>query len=388
MRPFQQLAVLGITLAACGSALADAPQYSIIDLGVVGTLGPTEVSQAMGISANGQAFGRSFTIEGGATAFTWSADTGMVALPQLAGKTSAVALGANGQGTVVGVASITVSGLAPQAVVWQNGSVLALPNATGYSSSRAYAVNALGVIVGSQGGGTSERAAIYANGTASLIPLQANGGKMTTAYGISDSGLVVGVGEDPLDASRNVGLIYNMNTGSFLDIGGVTGANGAVINSISNSGYVAGSSSQGQGNPLPFVWTQAGGMQAIPLLANTGYGFSSGVNSSGWVVGADGGLYSNPFLFANGALYSVASLLPANSGWDFVANTASSAVGISDDGTIVGTAYHDGVAHAYEMVLTSAVPEPASYALMFAGLCVVGGIARRRSPSFNRSLNA
>ncbi len=367
------VAALSAALAA-PLAQAQAPTYTIIDLGAL----PGDVSQAFAISPNGNTIvGRSFMNV--ATPTSWNAAGQLTAMPELAGRANAVALGVNNAGVAVGTASTTISGTAPLPVMWQNGTATQLAMPGNFTVGRATAINNNGVAVGSVGGGTSQVAAVYGSSGSTLVPQLSDGsGWMVSAQGINDSGLVIGAGFDLNNQARNSALLYNLNTGTLTDLGGVAGKNGAIPFAISNGGQVVGASMQNQGDAVPFIWTAATGMVAIPLLAGTGYGSASGVNSSGWVVGSDGAQYSNPWLYANGSLYSIASLLPANSGWDFVANTAASATAISDNGTIVGTAYHDGVAHAYEMVLTSAVPEPGSYALLLAGLGVVGGVARRR----------
>ncbi|HEY1147405.1 MAG TPA: PEP-CTERM sorting domain-containing protein [Pseudoduganella sp.] len=51
--------------------------------------------------------------------------------------------------------------------------------------------------------------------------------------------------------------------------------------------------------------------------------------------------------------------------------------GFEDDVRILGDAY--GSADWYELAVTTAVPEPYSYAMLIAGLAVVGGVARRRT---------
>src|SRR5437773_3339987 len=56
--------------------------------------------------------------------------------------------------------------------------------------------------------------------------------------------------------------------------------------------------------------------------------------------------------------YRLADLIPPNSGWDLSMNTSSSALGISENGIIVGTGVHNGETHAYAMVPASTTPTP------------------------------
>ena len=61
--------------------------------------------------------------------------------------------------------------------------------------------------------------------------------------------------------------------------------------------------------------------------------------------------------------YRLADLLPSGSGCDLAANTSSSALGISDNGIIVGTGVYNGAIHAYAMVLVPQLPSIVGLAL-------------------------
>src|SRR5437764_6799301 len=131
--------------------------------------------------------------------------------------------------------------------------------------------------------------------------------------------------------------------------------NGRLAFGGSNTGYVVGSRMLNQGSGLPFIWSDQGGMLAIPLASGTSEGSARAVNSAGWVVGDDSSAFSIPFLYDGTTTYRIADLIPSNSGWDLAMNTSSSALGISEDGVIVGTGVHKGETHAYAMA-----PEPPS----------------------------
>ena len=79
-------------------------------------------------------------------------------------------------------------------------------------------------------------------------------------------------------------------------------------------------------------------------------GHCSGVNSSGCVVGIASSAFAIPFLYDGTNTYRLADLLPPGSGWDLSTNTSSSALGISENGTIVGTGVRNGETHAYAMI--------------------------------------
>ena len=105
---------------------------------------------------------------------------------------------------------------------------------------------------------------------------------------------------------------------------------------------------------MPFIWSDQGGMVAIPLATGTSEGSARAVNSAGWVVGNDSSAFAIPFLYDGTNTYRLADLIPPNSGWDLSMNTSSSADGISEDDVIVGTGVHNGETHAYAMVPVSA----------------------------------
>jgi uncharacterized membrane protein len=171
-----------------------------------------------------------------------------------------------------------------------------------------------------------------------------------TAFGVNNSGRVVGQGIDPTNAARNVGIVYDIGSNSAFEVGALNGANGALAFGVSNTGFVVGASMLNQGSGLPFIWSQAGGMAAIPLPAGTSQGSARAVNSNGWAVGTASSAFAIPFLYDGSATYRLADLIPAGTGWDLSTNTSSSALGISDGGIIVGTGVFNGQTHAYAMV--------------------------------------
>ena len=347
-----------------------APEYNIIDLGVLdpGDFG----SQGFRVSANGYATGRTLGVSN--QAFSWSQSGGTVGLPNLATHAYSAGNGVNNAGTVVGTASTTAFGSSPLPVIWQGGSVSQLPLPTGQTFGRANDVNSFEMAVGSVGSGISEYGVIYSGGGASIITTATGTGAFVrTAFSINDAGRVVGFGVDPSNAARNVGFVYDSATDTAFEVGALPGLNGALAFDVSEAGHVVGSSMLNQGSGLPFIWTDALGIDEIPLPAGTSQGSARGVNSAGWAVGTASSAYAIPFLYDGVMTYALADLLPAGSGWDLATNTSSSAMGISDDGVIVGTGVHNGDVRAYAMI---PVPEPGAA----VGLALLlPAVLRRRS---------
>jgi uncharacterized membrane protein len=333
--------------AGPNSGVPALPQYEIFDLGLVQ---PTDTaSQGFGVSPGGWAVGRSVRT-GGAQAFTWFVGTGTGGLPNLPGRDFCVANGANDNLTFVGTCASTLFGTSRLPVIW-HGKMSQLPLPAGETLGDANDVNSSGVAVGSVDSGSAQQAVIYNGATATVITqTTTNGCFFNTAFGINDSGRVVGTGIDPNNAARNVGMVYDVGQSSAFEVGALPGANGALAFGIGNGGHVVGSSMMNQGSGLPFIWTQAGGMVAIPLPAGTTQGSARGVNKTGRAVGTASSAFAIPFYYDGAVTYRLADLLPPGTGWDLSTNTSSSAMGISDGNVIVGTGVLNGAVHAYAMV--------------------------------------
>lgn len=324
------------------------PQYQIFEIGVVAT--GDSASQGFGVSTGGTAVGRSVRT-GGAQAFSWTAGTGIVGLPNLGGRAFCVSNGANNGGAIAGTCASTLFGTGRLPVLWQNGAVSQLPLPVNETLGDANDVNASGVVVGSTGSGSLQKAVYYSNGAATFISQTTSGGSFfVTAFGINDSGRIIGQGIDPSNAARNVGMVYDIGSSSAQEVGALDGANGALAFGISNTGYVVGASMLNQGSGLPFRWSQSAGMMAIPLPTGTTQGSARAVNSNGWAVGTASSAFAIPFLYDGTATHRLADLIPAGTGWDLSTNTSSSALGISDNGVIVGTGVLNGQVRAYAMV--------------------------------------
>ena len=324
------------------------PQSQIFDIGIVQT--GDSASQGFGVSTGGMAVGRSVRT-GGAQAFTWTQGGGITGLPNIAGRAFCVSNAANNTGIVVGTCATTLFGSSRLPVVWTNGAVAQLPLPAGETLGDANDVNASGTAIGSVNGGSLQRGVVYSGATATVITqTTSNGSFFVTAFGINDAGRVVGQGIDPNNAARNVGIVYDIGSGSAFEVGALPNANGALAFGVSNTGFVVGSSMMNQGSGLPFIWSQAGGIAAIPLPTGTTQGSARAVNSAGWAVGTASSAFAIPFLYDGTATYRLADLIPAGMGWDLSTNTSSSALGISDAGVIVGTGVYNGQTHAYAMV--------------------------------------
>lgn len=359
--------VAGVAMSFAGLALAQ-PEYLIVDMGRVSSA--DSVAQGLGISPGGVAVGRS--VGSSNSAFTWTESGGLAALGNLPGRVFNQANSANAVGQAVGTATSTLFGSSPLPVLW-NGTTptqLALP--AGEGAGRAWGINNAGVAVGSVGGGTTQFASVWQGGAQATITATTPGGAfMVEAFGVNTSNLVAGFGLDPLNAARNVGLVYDLNSNTMMEIPALPGRNGAIAFAISDGGFVTGSSSQNQASGPAFLWDAVNGSRELPLPTGTTTASGRGVNSAGWVVGNAGGQFSVPWLFDGVQTYRLQDLIDPASGWDLSMNTSSSALGISENGTIVGTGLLNGQLRAYAAIL---IPAPGSLAVLLGA----GVVASRR----------
>src|SRR3954447_25601369 len=241
MRALIPLSSIMVSLGVAATAMAD-PQYQIYDIGVV--LPTDTASQGFGVSAGGVAVGRSFRpSNAGTQAFSYTHNGGLVPLPNLSGRNFCVSNAANDNGIVVGTGATTAFGSARLPVIWTNGVVAQLPLPPGETLGDANDVNATGVAVGSYNAGSLQRAVIYSGGMATPITQTTPGGSFfLTAFGVNDSGRVVGQGIDPSNAARNVGIVYDIGSPAAFKVGALPGFNGALALGVGNGGHVVGSS--------------------------------------------------------------------------------------------------------------------------------------------------
>jgi len=239
------------------------------------------------------------------------------------------AYGINDSGQVVGTSG-------SRAVVYANGTVTDLGILPGGTSSIGLGINNSGQMAGYANTSGAERGFIYSD--SAMTPLGSLTGGTSNAYGINDSGQVVG---SSVASNGSLHAVLYSADGTPADLGTLGGA-ASHANAINNNGQIVGSASalvtyfDVYGNPysVPYsveethAFLYSGGvMKDLGTLSGASSSRASGLNNNGQVVGESGG---KAFLYSNGVMTGL-STLP---GWG-----TSNAFSINDQGQIVGAAY-------------------------------------------------
>ena len=301
-------------------------------------------------------------------------------LPGIPGRAFQSPQSVNNSGIGAGFGATTFFGSSPLPGTWDivNGTSATIPLVPGTTIGRIFAINNSGDMVGSDASSTG-RAARYAAGGSSLISETfSDGGVLTSAFGINDAGRVVGSGSDPVSAAVTRGFYLDPGDTDATDIGSLTGLghNSAIAFDVAGD-FIAGSSSFNSGvDGRAFIWEDGVGMTEITLLPGTTTGSARGVNANGWAVGSMASATSIPFLYDGSQTHQLQDLLANPTGWDLITGTSNAALGIADNGTIVGRGLLNGDITGFVAVL---VPEPGSACLLGLGAIAFGFIRRRRA---------
>lgn len=360
---------------------AGAQSYVVTDLGTLNSNGLL-ASFAYGVNDSGTIVGNS-NVRSASDYNAFSYANGAIKnLGTLGNGADSEATGVNNSGVVVGD-SFTVGSIA-HAFAYTGGAMNDL-GTLGGSRSFGEAINSAGVAVGyaELSGNAIDHAFTYDTtkiGTATpdvMHDIGTLGGNASFAYGINDSGAIVG-SSNPLGGSNNHAFYYAKGVMTDIStLSSLANANSFALG-VNSSGVTVGYSDTGvPGQTQAFVYTKAGGIQPIGgTLAKATSSRASGINSSGDIVGyttaPNGSSTTNiAFLYSGGNLTTLDSLAPA-SNWKF-----QFAYGINSSGTIIGFGVNPkGATHAY--ALSRATPAPSSFLLAVCGAGGIGLAVRRK----------
>ncbi|CAH0285334.1 hypothetical protein SRABI118_03909 [Massilia sp. Bi118] len=363
---FLQSLIAAAALAAPLLASAD-PRYAVTVVAGAG-------SQANDLNNAGQVVG---WLQAGDAYHGFVYSSGLLTDIGTLGGRDSNAMAINDLGQVVGNSSIDANG-GSYGFLYSGGSMSALGGGT---YMQAYGINNGGAIVGSMF--VSMPDDVYRHG------YMLSGGTLTdlgtlpysdgsVGIAINSHGDIVGAAASTIHGAPNYPEDpFVWHEGTMTGLGNLGGPWGAAV-SINDLGQVVGYLGVDSlpGNPgelyprAAFLYVN-GEMHVIGELLPGESSFASDINNLGQVVGSSRGASfdSYAFLFENGEMIDLNTLIDPASGW-----TITGANAINDVQQIAANACRAGVCQAVRLDLVSAVPEPPVFALLAAGLAL--GLAR------------
>lgn len=367
---FVRVATVSIVMLALATETrAQAPGYTVTDLGTFGTV---QSAEAFDLNDSGQVVGRASS-----RAFLWQngtkSDLGTLGGP------GAIANGLNEFGQVVGLSTLK-PGSPGRAVLWSHGTITNLtPDLAPNDGSTATAINDAGQIVGNIG---YSSAFVWQNG--SRMSLGHLGGGGTFASDINDHGKVVGssytLNQTPLGLMQHPFVWENgvMRDLGLLDSGDQDGGAAA----INSHGQIVGAS--GRTDPetyesfyRAFLYSD-GVMTALPVPSWEAH--AGDINDHGTIVGtmrAGGGVSNyHAWIYVNGTVTNLNHLIPQYSGLHI-----AFAHSVNNAGQIAATAF-DSRGSYHAVLLTPGTGPPPAPGLTVFDVSVTEGQSGTRTASF------
>ncbi len=372
-----------ITISFTGMLAASIPaaasaEWSIVGLGTLG--GTYSVAQA--INDSGQVVGNGNGVD---RAFITGANGIGISYLDTLGGTRSFASDINNAGQVAGY-STTDTGDLHAFITGPNGVGMTDLGTLGGDYSIAYGVNNWGQVVGvsSTAGNAAYHAFITGPNGVGMTDLGTLSGDYSAAFSINDSGQVTGVSSIS-DTTVQHAFITGENGAGMIDLTTLDGTTDSIGRAINSSGQVVGFSgfyNDFDGYQFMQAFITGAGGTGIAGLGTPIDSRADAINDIGQVVGGINSYCDNcirsAFLYSEDTITDLSLLAPVvAAGWSEL-----SAVGINNHGQIIGWGHLAGApgggSRAFLLSPIVAVPEPATYAMLLAGLGLLGFVLHRR----------
>jgi probable HAF family extracellular repeat protein len=179
------------------------------------------------------------------------------------------------------------------------------------------------------------------------------GGAQSRANHINESGQIVGAFNlSPSGCGQSRAFLYS--GGTMRDLGTLAGTSCSEAIAINDFGEVVGYAAAADRSAARLFYYNGNGLQDLGTLGPYLGGRPWAINNAGQIVGAFSVTEQTTFafLYSDGVLTNLNSLVPANLGWEL--RTAS---GINDSGQIVCVGYLPGsLSNSHAFLLTPTVP--------------------------------
>ena len=312
--------------------------YAITDVSAPGG----EPSFATGVNVGGQVSGYSTVGANGARAWRFMPGTGTLDLGSFGGA-DARALGINDAGQVAGY-STDATGLAHGFVFSDAGGLADIGGNGDGTPIFAQHINASGQVVGFSSQAANEQAFLFSSpslmlnlGTLPDAPAPAT----AAAYGVSDTGRVVGIGSSPIGFNR--AFRTGENGINITDLG-TLGGDESWAYAINNAGQVAGTASSLSIDTHAFLFTDGTGMADLGTLGgyvSTAYALDGVGNVVGTAQDATNAMRAFVWTQTLG-MRDLNEFIPVNSGW-----VLTEARGVNEKGQIAGSGLLNGQPRAF-----------------------------------------
>jgi probable HAF family extracellular repeat protein len=322
MRTLTTILLLAHAVLVARLASAQA-RYSVTDLAPLTAPDWTADNQNanIGINNNGQVAAYGPSASGRTHAFIYSGGT-LTDLSALSPTVASLGYAINSSGQVAGFAGTG-------AALFSDGTTTSISSLLNAYFSYAYGISDNGLVVGYAGTKPNNyhHAFLYSAGTVTDLGTFPEG-SLSHAYGVNTNGQVVGYADT---ASGTHAFVYS--NGVMSDLGTMTGSGFSEAIAINNKGQIAGYSSAPPGGATKAFLYSNGVMQNLGAPPGAWATRAMAINNNGQIVGVSytTNATNRAFLFNDGVIVDLNTLLPSGSGWTLLV-----AEGINDSGQIVG----------------------------------------------------